>query len=110
MLCGVFSCLVLSAEKLGQESQCLQVVFITLFDFDGLIKGAELFLRILFSPKQNSRGNGCGLVLQLMQGNELSNCFSSQFWESDHAKTLNSRTCIIFYHLCVDELIIVSLY
>lgn len=30
LLCGVFSCLVLSAEKLGQESQCLQVVFITL--------------------------------------------------------------------------------
>lgn len=53
LLCGVFSCLVLSAEKLGQESQCLQVVSLLLCDLDCLIKGAELFLRILFSLKQN---------------------------------------------------------
>lgn len=92
LLCGVFSCFVLSAEKLGQESQCLQVVSLLLCDLDCLSKGAELFLRILFSLKQNFRGNGCGLILQLMQDNELSSWYSSQFWESVHAKTLNSRT------------------
>lgn len=61
---------------------------------DCLIKEAELLLRISFSKKQNVKGNDCGLAFQLMQGNELSSRFSSQFWECVHAKTLNSRTCI----------------
>lgn len=64
------------------------------FDLDCLIKGAELFLRISFSQKQNFGGNGYGLAFQLVQGNELSGWLSSQFWEDVHSKTVNSRTCI----------------
>lgn len=84
---GFLSCLFLSAGKLGQESQCLQVVVINL-DFDFLIKGEELTLRISFSQKQNFRGKGCGLTFQLMQGNELSAWFFFQFWKGVHTVTL----------------------
>lgn len=80
------------------------------FEFDCLIKGQELFLKISFSQKQNFRENGCGLAFQLMHGNKLSGWFSFQFWKGVHTKTLNSRACISILASLVDELVIVSLY
>lgn len=47
--CYHHSCLTLTASSRGQSYSC----------------GSH-------SPKQNFRGNGCGLAIQLMQGNELS--------------------------------------